>query len=66
MRIKVKTISDSDIESLSIPLPEKKTEPVILTSDYVRELSQGIAHRIQQRELSYIDSAELAAKALFR
>lgn len=53
----------TDRQTLPGRASEKKR---VLTSSYVRELSRGISYRIQQREHSHADSAELAAKARFR
>lgn len=65
MSVKVKVLKRSKNSDLSVISKSEKTTRV-LTIAYVRELNQGISYRIQQRELSHANSADLAAKARFR
>lgn len=65
MSVKVKVLNGA-MASTSAVSAESAEITRVLTSDYVRELNRGISYRIQQRELSHANSAELAAKARFR
>lgn len=65
MSVKVKVLNGAKAPIQAV-IPETAKVARVLTSTYVRELNQGISYRIQQRELSHANSADLAAKARFR
>ena len=65
LKVKVKVLNNQPEPDL--PNGNETTEKgKVLTSTYVRELNRRISHRIQLREISHADSANLAAKARFR
>lgn len=65
MSVKVKVLNGTEAPApVAVPNPTKVAK--VLSSAYVRKLNLGISYRIQQRELSHANSADLAAKARFR
>ncbi len=65
MSVKVKVLNGAKAPTPAV-IPESAKGTRVLTGAYVRELNRGISYRIQQRELSHANSADLAAKARFR